>query len=446
MSVLKPRLASKITLFALFIGALVIVSTWSPVQAINIVDEAEVTSIKDELSPAKNNEALCYFFTETGSGQGGFAVTDEGWVTFASAFQKWGLTKIGYPISHRYERDGFVTQAFQKAIMQWRPDTNSVALVNIFDDLYNAGYDETLLATRQVPLQFPPGWDGDISFDKVIQKRQAVLQNHPALSKVYFGSENPLTFFGLPASEVTDMGNHKAVRLQRAVLQEWKEDVPWAKKGEVTIANGGDITKELGALSGEVIVPIQNGPCPRTTSAPTGEPPKSPAPVKEEPATPAEKATAVPEEKATTVPEEKATAISEEKATAVPEEKATAVPEEKTPTPPASATPVPPPAAKACSADLALVQFDSGLGEALTIRLNGPNQGSFTIPANGSVNRCLERGTYQFSTESNAIRSISGEKALVSEGCECWKLFFLFPWTEPCTCSANPNDYTPLQP
>ena len=44
------------------------------------------------------------------------------------------------------------------------------------------------------------------------------------------------------------MGNHYALRTQRAVFQQWKEAVPWARAGEVTIANGGAIARELGWL------------------------------------------------------------------------------------------------------------------------------------------------------------------------------------------------------
>ena len=38
------------------------------------------------------------------------------------------------------------------------------------------------------------------------------------------------------------------MRAQRVVFQEWKEDVPWARRGEVTVALGGDIAKEAGIL------------------------------------------------------------------------------------------------------------------------------------------------------------------------------------------------------
>ncbi|HYN87349.1 MAG TPA: hypothetical protein VER55_02405, partial [Ardenticatenaceae bacterium] len=140
----------------------------------------------------------CLFFTETAGGRGGFSVCDDGTARFRSAFQTWGLQKIGYPISKRYIRDGFVTQAFQKAIMQWRAESNSVVLVNVFDDLHNDGFDPILLSARQTPLQFPPGWDGDRPWAEVVQRRQALLNVRPALRQAYFSSADPLTFFGLP--------------------------------------------------------------------------------------------------------------------------------------------------------------------------------------------------------------------------------------------------------
>jgi hypothetical protein len=197
----------------------------------------------------------CLFFTETSNGQGSFSLCDDAQARFRAAFQQWGLQRIGYPISRRYMRDGFVTQAFQKSIMQWRPETNSVALVNIFDDLHNAGFDARLLNAYQTPMQLPAGWDGDSPFEEVVQKRQALLNERSALREAYFAAFDPLIFYGLPTSLVSDMGNHYAIRLQRSVLQEWKQDVPWAKAGEVTIANGGDIGKTLGALPVDALIP-----------------------------------------------------------------------------------------------------------------------------------------------------------------------------------------------
>ncbi|HZQ97939.1 MAG TPA: hypothetical protein VFC93_03890, partial [Chloroflexota bacterium] len=56
-------------------------------------------------------------------------------------------------------------------------------------------------------------------------------------------------------SKIEDMGNHFAVRLQRAVIQLWKVDVPWAKAGETTVANGGDVAKEAGLFPPDATTP-----------------------------------------------------------------------------------------------------------------------------------------------------------------------------------------------
>src|SRR5690606_23074970 len=97
-------------------------------------------------------------------------------------------------------------------------------------------------------------WDGDRSFNEIVERRQELLATRPALRNAYFAVSNPLTFFGLPTSNVVDMGNHYAIRLQRSVLQEWKEDVPWAKAGQVTAVNGGEIAAALGLIPATALV------------------------------------------------------------------------------------------------------------------------------------------------------------------------------------------------
>ncbi len=219
--------------------------------------------------------ATCRFYTETNAGQGGgYSVCDDTNARFLTAFNRYGLQNVGYPVSQRFKRDGFITQAFQKAIYQWRPDGNYVAFVNTFDELSQAGFDQTLLERRQTPGMLPGNWEGDnVPFQQSVQRRQALLNPRPALRTTYFSVADPLLFFGLPVSEIKDMGNHYAIRLQRAVLQEWKENVPWARAGQVTIANGGDIAKELGhlpsfALTTEASAPGGGG-APAPAPAPT---------------------------------------------------------------------------------------------------------------------------------------------------------------------------------
>ena len=85
--------------------------------------------------------------------------------------------------------------------------------------------------------------------------RLALLDPQPPIDRRYESASDPLNFFGLPTSKVEDMGNHFAVRLQRGVIQLWKVDVPWARAGETTVANGGDVAKEAGLLPAEAIQP-----------------------------------------------------------------------------------------------------------------------------------------------------------------------------------------------
>jgi hypothetical protein len=195
--------------------------------------------------------STCRIYTQTG----GFFVCDDANARFLTAFNLYGLQNVGYPVSTRFRWNGLVTQAFQKAILQWRPDGNYVAFINVFDELSGRGVDQTLYQMRQTPYPLPAGWDEGLTWAQVVQRRQALLNERPALRSAYFGVSDPITFFGLPTSEVTDMGNHYSIRLQRAVLQEWKEDVPWARAGQVTVANGGDIAKELDQLPAFALLP-----------------------------------------------------------------------------------------------------------------------------------------------------------------------------------------------
>ena len=188
-------------------------------------------SISVAATPSLLAQEQCRYFAETQ-----FTVCDDTEAMFLTTFDAYGLQNVGYPVSRRYTRDGFVMQAFQKAIFQWRSDSQSTVFANIFDDLHRDQYDDLLLSVRQTPLQLPDDWDEEgQSFEEIVASRQALLDVRPALKSSYFAVTDPLLFFGLPTSEVEDMGNHYAVRLQRAVLQEWKEDVPWATAGEVTV-------------------------------------------------------------------------------------------------------------------------------------------------------------------------------------------------------------------
>lgn len=209
------------------------------------------------LLPADYGIPNGHFFTQTVSGEGGFGVVNDGDARFWSEFQRLGgLQMVGYPISQRFEYDGFVTQAFQKLVLQWRPEAGQAWPVNMFDELSKKGLDDTLLYSYQTPTIINSSeFDApNASWQEVVYGRERLLDANEAIRTRYFSVSDPLSVFGLPTSYVTDMGNHYALRTQRAVFQQWVEDVPWAAQGEVTIANGGDIAKELGWLSSGVLI------------------------------------------------------------------------------------------------------------------------------------------------------------------------------------------------
>jgi N-acetylmuramoyl-L-alanine amidase len=188
--------------------------------------------------------AVGQHFPQTGHG-----VTDEGGIRFLSEFRRLGgVDAVGYPASERFQWEGFTVQVFQRAIFQWRPETRSVAFVNVFDRMHALGKDDWLRNARQTP---PPRTFDDAGkpWEQVVRNHLAVLDGYPALRAKYMGVVgDPIEVNGLPQSDVVDVGNAFVVRCQRVVLQQWKEDVPWAKKGEVTVALGGDIAKEAGIL------------------------------------------------------------------------------------------------------------------------------------------------------------------------------------------------------
>jgi hypothetical protein len=243
-----------------------------------------VVSIVLALSPAAAaahapaQTVVGQFFTETGGGGGcGYSVTDDGGVRFYSEFARFGgVQAVGYPASKRFTWDGFTVQVFQRVIFQWRADVGQAYFVNAFDRMGELGKNDLLLRTRQTPLPRPFPEDAGQPWERVVQNHLAVMDGHPAIKAKYNAVVgDPIQANGLPVSDVTDMGNHFALRAQRVVLQLWKQDVPWARAGEVTVALGGDIAKESGVLpDAEALKPS----CPGATTPSPAVPPTTAPP------------------------------------------------------------------------------------------------------------------------------------------------------------------------
>ncbi len=193
-----------------------------------------------------------YFFTQTGGGAAGelgFGITDEGGIPFWSEYQRLGgPDALGYPVSRRFEWGGFVSQATQKVVLQWRPEEGRAVFVNVLDELTRAGRDEWLLAYRQVPLPAQLPGEETLTFDQVIQARLRLLQESAPLRAAYLRSADPLAENGLPVAPITDVGPALVLRAQRRAFQLWKMDTPFARAGAVTIVNAGDLAKEADLL------------------------------------------------------------------------------------------------------------------------------------------------------------------------------------------------------
>ncbi len=203
------------------------------------------------------------FFTQTNGRKdspSGFSVTDVDGVPLWTAFQSLGGPDVvGYPVSRRFELDGFVVQAFQKAVLQWRPDQKTFAFLNTFDVLHERGRDEWLEIYRQTPRPLDTAPDAGLTWERVVARHEAMLDKAPApLKERFLADPQWLDHYGLPVA-VQEWSNSVVVRAQRATLQYWKEAVPWAAKGSVSVANGGDLAKETGIFPWLAVTP-ENAP------------------------------------------------------------------------------------------------------------------------------------------------------------------------------------------
>lgn len=211
-----------------------------------------------------------HFFTQAGSGDGnlGFTVVDDGQARFWSEFKRLGgVAGVGYPISHRFTWNGFVVQAMQKGVMQWRPEVGRAYFVNVFDEMSTAGKDDWLLAVRSTPRPLGAEFDAGKNWNEIVSSRLALLNANSAIKARYHAVADPMNLYGLPTSPVVDNGNHYAIRLQRALIQQWKVAVPWATAGQVTLANGGDVGKEAGLFPATALAPLPANQSPPPTGS-----------------------------------------------------------------------------------------------------------------------------------------------------------------------------------
>lgn len=198
-----------------------------------------------------------------GEGRTGYAIMNTVWpgvhpidARLYDEFLRLGqVDGTGYPASWPFVWNGFVSQVTQKGVLQWRPEAQRIYYVNVFDELHDRGLDERLYRELQVPRMVD--WSGDAgkAWNLVVARHMAVFDNFPQMRATYNAAPNPLELYGLPMSPVVDFGPFYAVRLQRAVFQLYKVATPYAHAGDVLVANGGDVAKQMGLVPAQAVVP-----------------------------------------------------------------------------------------------------------------------------------------------------------------------------------------------
>ncbi len=214
-----------------------------------------------------------HFYTQTngkplGQGSEGFQITDDDGIPFWREYQRFGgVPVLGYPISRRFQCDGLVCQATQRAVLQWDPAGQRVQFANVFDQMSSLGKDRWLREVRLVPRPLDTAAEKDMTPKQIATRRLALLDANRAIRAAYFAVPEPLAMFGLPSSEVTDVGQAVAIRTQRGVIYQWKAGVPWATSDEVTVGNAGSIFVEAGLLPAAAVVP--ESPPPQRRASPS---------------------------------------------------------------------------------------------------------------------------------------------------------------------------------
>jgi hypothetical protein len=190
-----------------------------------------------------------------GAGDLGFAVVDDADASFWSEFQRLGgVEGVGYPISQRFSYGGFLTQAFQKLVLQWRPDLNETVTVNIFDDLAAHGSDRWLETTYQIPSAPAATVDAETAWEDTVDSHVQLLDEYPALRAFYDANPDVVTIYGLPMA-VKQYGPVVTVRMQRGTLQFWAQATPLTPEGSVSVGNGGDLARDAGLFPVSAVAP-----------------------------------------------------------------------------------------------------------------------------------------------------------------------------------------------
>ena len=160
-----------------------------------------------------------------------------------------GAQTLGPPVSRPWVDDGgFVYQVTQRALLQWSPADNRVAMANLFELLNGAEFADELQARHIPAAETPPSLPPELAQ----QARLAWLTDR-AIAETF--ANNPLDlgnldasleFHGLPMSRPVRLGPFVVQRFQRTALQHWLEQVEDGPPvGSVVLVNAGDVFRDL---------------------------------------------------------------------------------------------------------------------------------------------------------------------------------------------------------
>jgi hypothetical protein len=198
------------------------------------------------------------FYTEAGQGRGGFRISDGEGATFWSTFRALGgVETLGYPASQRYRRDGFLYQATQGAVLQWRPELGRAVMANTFEWFSEAGKDDWLLQTAGIPKPIADDGSGG-SWERARATRLTWLTDE-GIRQRYMSAgslDRAIELYGLPTSRPERRGPFVVQRFQRVAFQRWVEAVPgMPAPGSVVRILAGDLLKQAGLLPSEAVQP-----------------------------------------------------------------------------------------------------------------------------------------------------------------------------------------------
>lgn len=191
------------------------------------------------------------FYNETNGGidyNKGYSVTGPMWKIYEQMGREYTW---GPPVSQAYTDEmNRMSQVFQRGVFQLTMTGNQAVKVewlNTFDELSKRGKDDWLQVVRQTPSN--GGWPQDVgkSWDQIVTNHLNLLDQNQAIKQEYMKDPQRIEKYGLPVA-IKDYGNVIVIRCQRGTFQQWKENVPWAKAGDVTIALGGSILIEAGGI------------------------------------------------------------------------------------------------------------------------------------------------------------------------------------------------------